>query len=151
MGDSKNKGRMKAGKAPPSRISPGERPPDQSIKFSFKYLSTELPEFCLEGEFGQDWWSTLLDRMKEICRLTHIEFVQRTDGGLRAHPVDWQTTAFPSGFSHLPEQVQEGCQPRQFALSRTLGRVFGFLTADGPTFHVVWIDRHHRVYPGQGR
>ncbi|ELU7233491.1 hypothetical protein SCL96_003408 [Escherichia coli] len=47
----------------------------------------------------------------------------------------------------MNEQFQS-YTPYQFAVSRNEhGRVHGFFI--GNVFHVVWLDPHHRLYPGK--
>ncbi|HAK5374822.1 TPA: hypothetical protein H1V70_002142 [Salmonella enterica] len=89
----------------------------------------------------------MLNRLKDLSTLTEREFIADRGAALKSHPIDWRETSEPEGFTHLNEQFQS-YTPYQFAVSRNEhGRVHGFFI--GNVFHIVWLDPHHRLYPGR--
>jgi len=122
-------------------------PPPRTLAFSFKYLDrTTNAKFLLEhAEDG--YLETLVDRLREISKLTEHNCRTTHCRVLRSHPIDFAKTSEPGGFSQVPHQLREGV-PFQFALtSNKHGRVHGLLTSD--VFYVVWLDPAHKLYPGQ--
>jgi hypothetical protein len=114
------------------------------LRFSFRLFDANDPELC-PATFADGYVQALMDRMKSLSTWTVNEFVAGGTKGLRNHPIYWDGTARPDGFS-LPEQY-EAYTPFQFSVSANeRGRVHGLLIDD--TFHVIWLDQDHRLYPG---
>jgi len=117
--------------------------PNPTLRFSFKLFDCTDPEVC-PPNFSNGYVQTLMDRLKCISSWTVNEFVSGGSKALRNHPIKWEDTARPNGFK-LPEQF-EAYTPFQFSLSANeWGRVHGLLVDD--TFHIVWLDHDHKVYP----
>ena len=117
--------------------------PNPSLRFSFKLFDCTDAEVCPQN-FNVGYVQTLMDRLKCISSWTVNEFVSGGTKALRNHPIKWEDTARPAGFT-LPEQF-EAYTPFQFSLSANQwGRVHGLLIDD--TFHVVWLDHDHKLYP----
>jgi hypothetical protein len=114
------------------------------VCFSFKYLDLQNDKFCLPDTTAKvSYLETLFDRLKNISRMTFSEFRQ-AGKALRSHVIRWDQTSEPTGYAHLPAQLQD-CEPWQFSLAREeLGRIHGFLLSD--IFYVVWIDHDHKLF-----
>ncbi|WP_202393063.1 hypothetical protein [Alteraurantiacibacter buctensis] len=95
--------------------------------------------------FRDGYVQTLMERLKSMSSWTVLEFVTPRGKAARNHPIAWEQTSRPKGFAHLPEQLRDS-PAFQFTLTANAhGRVHGLLIDD--TFHVVWLDHDHRLYP----
>ena len=122
--------------------------PNDKLTFSFEFFDRSDPEVC-PASFPDGYVQTLMERLRSLSSWTAGELVANRSAALRSHPVRWEDTSKPDGFARLPDQVVEGATPYQFSLtSNEHGRVFGLLI--GSTFHIVWLDQRHNVYPGRG-
>jgi hypothetical protein len=73
------------------------------------------------------------------------EFVAAGNHSLKVHPIKWEETSRPDGFTCLNEQMQE-CTALQFSITaHEHGRVLGLIL--GGVFYVVWLDPNHSLYP----
>ena len=85
-----------------------------------------------------------MERLKALSRWKVSDFVNPQGRAIRNHPIDWSGTSKPEGFG-LPDQY-DAYTPFQFSLTANEhGRVHGLLIDD--TFHVVWLDHDHKLYP----
>lgn len=117
---------------------------DSTLRFSFKLFDPTDGDVCPQV-FRNGYVQTLMDRMKSLSTWTVSEFVTPQGKAARNHTIDWDGTARPNGFAHLPEQY-EAYPAFQFSLSANEhGRVHGLLIDD--TFHVIWLDHDHKLYP----
>ena len=88
--------------------------------------------------------------MNRLCALSAWmvqDFERSRDSTLRNHKINWPQTSRPFGFKHLNEdyRVYPGWQ---FSISANkYGRVHGIIVDD--TFHVIWLDQNHALYPGR--
>jgi hypothetical protein len=120
-------------------------PPNPNLRFSFRIFDATDVELC-PATFADGYVQALMERLKGLSTWTVNEFVSGGSKALRNHPIEWEQTARPDGFS-LPEQY-EAYTPFQFSVSANeRGRVHGLLIDD--TFHIVWLDQDHNLYPGQ--
>lgn len=140
-------GKIRRGKVPRlAETIPSVQPlPDAgTLRFSFKHLDlTGNAKFsitrCRDG-----YLKTLLERLRDLSRLTAKEFRTNRSSALRSHPIDFSETSEPGGFRTLNEQLRAE-QAWQFQLTANEhGRVHGILLLD--TFYVVWIDPDHELY-----
>lgn len=138
---------MVSKKKHPDRSASGIRkiaPTDAPLRFSFHLFDATDDEIC-PPTFGNGYVHTLMERLKAISSWTVQEFLTPKGKAARNHTIAWEDTARPDGFAHLPDQY-EAYPAFQFSLSANEhGRVHGLLIDD--TFHVVWLDRDHRLYP----
>jgi hypothetical protein len=130
-------------KRSPSGITKAEfKPP--LLKFSFRLFDASDSEVC-PSSFSNGYVQALMDRLKSMSNLTVTEFLTPQGKAVRNHVVEWAGTARPKGFQHLNTQLR-GYPAHQFSISANVwGRVHGLLIDD--TFHVVWLDADHVVYP----
>lgn len=113
------------------------------VKFSFKYLIGDNPKFVFIN-LDSDYFLKLIDRLKDISKMSINDFRQSRSTSLRAHSIDWDATT-ESCFG-LPGEEQIVEIPYQFCVSANeYGRVHGFLIQN--RFYIVWLDREHKLYP----
>lgn len=136
-----------AGQAPSKAPNITTPPPRRaSVVFSFKYLS-RTKKFSCEG-VAASYAHKLTERLAALSQTTVDDLLGSRSSALRCHPIRWDGTSEPDGFTGLAEQLRE-LTPYQFSISSNEhGRVHGFFIDD--VFHVVWLDPHHRLYPGAG-
>lgn len=84
----------------------------------------------------------MLERFKTMSELTWGDI--KLSEQFHAHDVIWQQTSRPNGFTKLPAKYS-GFPPFQFKIFQAF-RIFGFFDKDA-TFHIVWFDRNHKIYP----
>ena len=143
-------GKIRWGKVPRlAEAIPSVQPlPDtDTLRFSFKHLDlTGNAKFSLT-RCRDGYLKTLLERLRDLSRLTVKEFRTSRSNALRSHPIDFSETTEPQGFHALNEQLRSE-QAWQFQLTANEhGRVHGILLLD--TFYVVWIDPDHELYSSQ--
>jgi len=101
-------------------------------------------EMC-PAQFGAGYTQTLMARLKDLSTWKVSAFTGLPNKTIRNHTHDWAKTARPTGFAHLNEQFK-AYPGWQFCLTANAhGRVHGILIDD--TFHVVWLDQDHALYP----
>lgn len=121
------------------QVSPNDAP----LRFSFRLFDSSDGEVC-PTTFNDGYVQTLMCRLKDISSWTVQEFLTPAGRAIRNHPIAWEETARPKGFSHLPDQYED-YPAFQFSVSANeYGRVHGLMIND--TFHVVWLDCNHRLY-----
>lgn len=143
-------GKIRRGKVPRlAETIPSVQPlPDaDTLRFSFKHLDlTGNAKFSLT-RCRDGYLKTLLERLRDLSRLTAKEFRTSRSSALRSHPIDFSETTEPQRFHTLNEQLRSE-QAWQFQLTANEhGRVHGILLLD--TFYVVWIDPDHELYSSQ--
>lgn len=123
----------------------GPLPTRVTLAVSFRHLDSTDP-FVTTG-CGPGYLIALLDRLRDICRMTADEF-RLAGRALRSHQIRWDATSRPGGFG-LPDVIARTGVPWQFGLSANEhGRVHGLLAGD--RFYVVWLDPTHQLYPATG-
>lgn len=120
--------------------------PDDLLRFSFRYFSFSA-KFCPpEDAAALRYINVFMERLRSVSDLRVSEFRSSAGKALRAHRHDWACTSEAEGYAHLNEQLRQ-CEPWQFCLTANEhGRVHGILIDS--VFYVVWLDPHHRLYPG---
>ena len=122
-------------------IRPSNLPPAE-VCFSFKHLQFGHCKFRFENR-PTGYFLKLLDRLREVCRLTSQQMRTTHKEPLRCHDHDWLLTTEPNGFG-LKGQLAD-CKGWQFQLSSNEhGRVHGFFIQE--VFFVVWLDPEHKLY-----
>lgn len=117
---------------------------DPELKFSFKLFDANDAEMC-PAVFAKGYTQTLMERLRALSTWKISEFTGRQVKAIRNHQHDWTKTARPDGFAHLNEHLR-AYPGWQFCLTANEhGRVHGILIDD--TFHVIWLDQDHRMYP----
>jgi hypothetical protein len=116
---------------------------DAILRFSFKLFDGTDIELCPE-EFAAKYTRTLMERLRDLSSWKVSAFVGQYNKTIRNHPIDWNDTSRPDGFSHLNEQ-HRAYPAYQFSLSANEhGRVHGLIIDD--TFYVIWLDCNHKLY-----
>ena len=129
---------LKRGKIKPTRVD------DEFMSFSFRYLDESSSKFSFQ-DFNLEQMRIAFQRMKAISgkKLLELNRERRTKP-LRWHPIIWNETTEPKGFSHIRNRELWSECAYQFALSKDTGRIHGFVT--GNTFNIVWFDATHALY-----
>jgi hypothetical protein len=118
-------------------------PDDRVLRFSFKLFDATDDEVC-PPIFRDGYTRSLMSRLRDLSGWRVSDFTNTKSKSIRAHPIDWDKTARPSGFSQLNEQYQS-YMPWQFSVSSNEhGRVHGIII--GECFYVIWLDCNHVVY-----
>ena len=99
-----------------SRIQAGPMviPADDEVRLSFKYLSTANAKFSY-GTKETGYFTALLERLREFCRLTHKQLMSTHRDVFRCHEHKWDGTSEPNGFG-LKGQLAD-CKGWQFQIS----------------------------------
>ena len=119
--------------------------PDPELRFSFKFFDHDDEEVC-PAAFNAGYTRTLMQRLRDLSTWKLSEFTTKENKAVRNHQHTWEKTARPNGFERLNEHYR-AYPGWQFCLTANEhGRVHGIIIDD--TFHVVWLDQDHRVYPG---
>lgn len=112
--------------------------------FSFRHYHISKKEFTVEQFKSQKEFCTFFERLHAMSSDTWRDILVKKRSFYHAHEVNWADTAYPKGFSHLPDNLQE-LPVYQFEIFQEC-RVFGFFNHDN-VFKIVWVDRNHIVYP----
>lgn len=133
-----------------SLIQPTLSLKSESVSFNFSRIN-EGPD----GQFkytdrGSCYFSKLIQRLKDCSTMTKEDILRRSGSrdSLRVHPIDWNDRRCSLKSFGLPAAVGQDADDEAFqiSLSRTNGRVHGYFVTN--TFHIVWIDPRHNLYPG---
>jgi hypothetical protein len=128
-------------------IKPPKIPKNENIVFSFAYFSADSEINCSESD--SDYFHTLISRLKTVGQMSVKQF--KTCHAvyykpLRAHPIDWSHPKIVKTGFGIPQRDDFDEAGWQFSVSKAEhGRVHGFLI--DTTFHVVWLDPLHKLYP----
>lgn len=136
------KKRIKSGKLPSSQIQPSSLPRDDRLNFCFRHLDLQYEKFHI-ANCKLDYLSKLLERLKNLSTMRYVEVISNRSDALRAHPIKWQETTEPAGFSCLDPQLRDK-EAYQLSVSKNKGRIHGLFLDN--TFFVVWLDPDHRLY-----
>ena len=121
-----------------------ESQPPRKLSFSFQYLDIyNNPKFRL-ADAPNGYLVAIFDRLKALSGLTERELKADRSKSLRSHPINFNETTEPEGFSHLNKQLRLHTPYQVTVSSNEHGRIHGFFQAD--TFCVVWLDHAHRLY-----
>jgi len=122
-------------------IQPSNLPPAE-VCFSFKHLQSGHGKFQFEDR-ATGYFVILLERLRDVCRLTSQQMRTTHRESLRCHDHKWSLTTEPNGFG-LKGQLAD-CKGWQFQItSNEHGRVHGFFIQE--VFFVVWLDPNHKLY-----
>jgi hypothetical protein len=113
----------------------------QKPVFGFRYCDNRDREFAPKRISQIKDFYKLFERLTTISNLTWREI--ETSDIYHAHDIeDWNATSRPSGFSCYPAIKDfPGYQFEAFGEFR----IIGFFNR--AIFHVVWLDRNHKLYP----
>lgn len=129
-----------------------EKPEKVKLSFSFDFFK-QIDCFGL-GAATTNWFASLLDRLKDLSgKETGIigDFTQRKQ--YKFHPIDWEQPNIPiqrADLNWIPKNYLENEKDYpilQFKLSRSTGRVAGFIDETSSVFHIVLIDPKHNLQP----
>ena len=110
--------------------------------FSLKYFQTDNDKFSIRNQ-NTKYLQALLERLRDLSKLTVREIINNQSKSLRCHPIIWEETTEPC-FS-IPNEKQLVDTPYQlFEISLSQGRVHGFFIEN--IVYIVWLDPEHRLY-----
>lgn len=137
---------MKAGRLekPEGKMRAGTPEIQRRISFSFRHIVQAHDKFHYTQRDAA-YFCKVLERLSSLSDFTLQEFHACRSPAMRTHPIAWEETSEPNGFSHLNEQLRSS-RPFQFMISANAhGRVHGFFVDS--VFFVVWLDPDHLLYP----
>jgi hypothetical protein len=133
------------------RISPPHPEPEtERIRFSFKYLDSEHPDFRIPN-CPAEFFQALLCQIKEYENYTEDQFtnINHQDNRVQFYFPD---TAYPDGFDFLNIELQtdHGWEIKVAPNAKrhsaeAAWRAYGFLV--GSVFYFVWLDLEHKLFP----
>ena len=124
-----------------TKITPTPIEPSH-VSLSFKYLECEHGKFHFKSK-QPDYFIKLLERFRDVCRLTFLQMHTTHKDSLRCHSHDWIATTEKGGFK-MKGQLAD-CLGWQFQISSNEhGRVHGFFV--GQVFFVIWLDPDQSLY-----
>lgn len=123
-----------------------KRSKNTEIIFSFKFFDRTHKAFNLGGlnHVCDHWFIELLDTLKEVSSRTWAQL--SVIPKFRAHPHNFDKTNFI--YELFDEETLKQLDCVQFSLSKTKGRVHGFLIDN--CFYIYWLDPHHNMYDSEG-
>lgn len=115
----------------------------EGTSFSFRYYQNDRDKFSIsKRDIG--YFLALLERLRNLSRLTVKEIINNQTKSLRCHPIDWNDTTEPNGFG-IPNEEKIVYTAYQFQISANEhGRVHGFFRDN--VFYIVWLDPDHNLY-----
>lgn len=118
---------------------------DNTIKFSFKYLSFQNSKFQINNR-DTNYFITLINRLKSLSQMDVSYLTSHTkDKSLRSHPINWEDARVSERAFGIPEEDKIASMPWQFELTvNRHGRVHGFFIDN--IFYIVWFDPDHKLY-----
>lgn len=116
-------------------------PPSGDVLFSFKYYEFSGKFSCLRQDGA--YMDTVLGRFKDLSGVKPQELVN-AGKSWRCHPIEWEKTSEPQGFTNLPPQLSD-YTPMQIGLGKAKGRIHGVFSGD--IFYLVWFDAEHQLWP----
>ncbi|MFH1671302.1 MAG: hypothetical protein ABH889_00800 [Candidatus Portnoybacteria bacterium] len=122
----------------PSKIDDTER-----VSFNFRRLCTKKKKFDYKC-CNQSYFSTLLDRLKNVSEMNRKEMTMMNKKSLRCHIINFKDRNITENtFGIRGEDVDDDAWQFQLT-SNKYGRVHGYFV--GSTFYVVWFDPKHELY-----
>lgn len=119
----------------------------ENLNFSFKHLDLDNNKF--EIPYHNDrYFRKLLERKKELSKLTIKDLRNNHSKSLRFHKIDFKSKGISEIGFGINSQLDIDENSYQFQISSNeYGRVHGFLI--DTTFYIVWLDRYHKLFPSQ--
>lgn len=123
-----------------------KRNKNNQIIFSFKFYDRVHKAFNLGGidHVCKHWFIELLDCLKEVSNRTWGQLSVTPQ--FRAHDHNFSQTNFK--YELFDEETLEQLECVQFAISKSYGRVHGFLIDN--CFYIYWLDPHHNMNDSKG-
>lgn len=125
---------------------------ERKLSYSFKYFSQENNFGLRDGCEGQ-WFVSIINRLQSLNDYSMGQILENSSmrKQLRIHEVDFNGSNVSinrSAINSIPSNIRDN--EREFPLyeisiARSRGRVFGFF--DNSVFYIVYLDRHHNMYP----
>lgn len=144
-------GHIPAAREPDTGVVPGRR----KLCFSFQ-LWRQIEHFGL-GQQPRGWFHSLIERLHEMSNLDisvlHGDTSRGVAAKIRFHEINWKQRNCPiklSDIDWIPAIIKS--QPefilQQFHISKSLGRVIGFLDKNN-VFQIVLLDPLHNMQPSK--
>ena len=118
-------------------------PSDEEVSFSFQYIREKDNKFKYSeySEKENNYFIKIVERFKEVCKMSKRCLVTSNSKSLRNHKIDWDKTT-ENGFG-LTEQYDESAFQISISANKH-GRVHGFYINN--IFYIVWFDPKHELY-----
>lgn len=112
----------------------------EKIIFSFRFLDLKTEPFNLGG-VCEKWYPELFQMLSNVSNYTRSDLIL-ANGTFRCHTHDWDKLDYKFNFD---DDFLDQVDCRQIRIGKSKGGIHGFLI--GNTFYIVWLDRHHNLYP----
>lgn len=125
---------------------------ERKLSYSFKYFSQDNNFGLRDGCEGQ-WFVSILKRLQSLNDYSMGQILENSSmrKQLRIHEVDFNgrnVSINRSAINSIPSNIRNNEREFPFyeiSIARSRGRIFGFF--DDSVFYVVYLDRHHNMYP----
>jgi len=113
------------------------------VSFNFRRLCTKREKFNYEC-CDQNYFNTLLDRLKNISGMSRNEMTITNKRSLKCHEINFKDKGVTENtFGIYGKDVDDDAWQFQLT-SNEHGRVHGYFI--GNTFYIVWLDPDHKLY-----
>ncbi len=137
---------------------------EEKLRISFEYIDWNSEEFFFHG-MEQKYYQKAFDCISEIKKAREAEITQQKHSSLSPKSIfNTETsikTAFPDAVVHkikeklfvqsrneesaMAEALEIASRAFEISLAKNYGRFHGFIWNN--TFHIVWFDPAHNLYP----
>lgn len=135
---------IKASQSPHESKNIRPKPPgDGHVSFSWKFFDDQHAKFRINDR-DADYFSALIARMREYCRLSAGELVRSNHRSVRCNKIHFDKST-ENGFGIPGEEL---LVEHPFELLLTVnehGRMHGFFNGD--IYYVRWLDPNHNLFP----
>lgn len=138
---------------PHSKFLLTDKEPKSNLSFSFEYFK-QIDYFGVKGQ-KDVWFVSLLDRLKDLsAKSSEILGDVTFKNQYRFHPINWKQTNIPvqkKDLGWLPKKYidNDEFEILQFELSKSTGRIVGFMNENCDVFYVVLLDPKHNIQPSK--
>ncbi|OIP99489.1 MAG: hypothetical protein AUK35_06315 [Zetaproteobacteria bacterium CG2_30_46_52] len=141
---------------------------EAKVRISFQYIDWSTDSFFAHG-LNAEYYHKLFSAFHALKLASVDEIRKQTHPSLQIKSIRWKKSAKHITQDSFPDSVMESLKRSllhqaqtmidaslqaddlirdsfEFSLSKNYGRVHGFLFGD--TFHIVWFDPGHNLFPG---
>jgi hypothetical protein len=114
--------------------------------FSFKHYGQNTKDYLFDAFINKGEFLRFFDELRKMSEFIWEDIQIKHSKKYHFHPIGWHETAEPRGLNiPIRDSIAINGKDYQFKTFDDC-RVVGFFNRDH-VFEIVWIDRHHKVYP----